>query len=395
MIQSSLLATSSLNFLLPDNVFNFHSWVIFSLDIEFWVDNWFSFTLWIFLFHSLQAMVCNNKWYVHWTAVLLYVLCHFSLGIYHWLSILLANYALTWYFLMFILLSVSTSHLQFSVFFNLVLFYCFYLSGETSYFLQWDFHAMKTLSSYSNCFQILIHSNIWFILGLNSIFFYVENMFYFLDSLDVGKFWIASPWIILICGNINFSGLELQTLYFIQQLWSFFRSLVFRWSASSVYSSLVRGVGPYTAFSDSFYFGIPSLFSAFMASHFWFSRPERPQCSPMQHLCCGYRLQLTSGKSLRYRSLVYYFCPPSGRTFSTNVFLHLFTPLYLQSGKPNLWSLSELIWVCFSHVVQGSCRDVDRHSLGNLSLFPSGIPLSPQHSSFPSFTFVVSPGQNN
>lgn len=70
------------------------------------------------LFHSLpDSMVFNKKWNVNWIVVLLYVLCHFSLGLYHWLSTLLTTVCLDVGFCVFIVLGVSISYLQISVFF--------------------------------------------------------------------------------------------------------------------------------------------------------------------------------------------------------------------------------------------------------------------------------------
>lgn len=123
-------------------------------------------------------------------------------------------------------------------------------------FMQWKHWAVIVTALKS----LSISSNIWFILGLNSIFFYVKNMFYFLDSLDVGKFWIASLWIILICGD---SSLGLNCKLCISCGSSGLSSDLFSLGGllQVCSSSLVRGVGPYTAFSDSFSFGIPPLFS--------------------------------------------------------------------------------------------------------------------------------------
>lgn len=125
---ASVLATSLFSFLLPDNVsFHFHSWMIFSMDTAFWVAN-LLFTSKM-LFPSLRdSTVFDKKWYIDWIVVLLHVLRHCSLGLYHRFSTLFTTVCLTWRGILCLLCLVFASPIcLFSIFFFLLFL-----------FLGWD-----------------------------------------------------------------------------------------------------------------------------------------------------------------------------------------------------------------------------------------------------------------
>lgn len=168
-------------------------------------------------------MVSNKKWYVNWVVVLLYVLYHFSLGLYHWLSTLLTTVCPDVGFFVFIELGVSISYLQISVSFPFDSFLWVPISwlrllGSLLGFscIENIFHAMKTLRKVkiTALRSLSVSSNIWFILGLNSIDF-------LLCRERVPFSWCLGCREILDCilNNIKLwrflSGLELQTLFYV------------------------------------------------------------------------------------------------------------------------------------------------------------------------------------
>lgn len=173
------------------------------------------------LFPSLRdSTVFDKKWYIDWIVVLLHVLRHCSLGLYHRFSTLFTTVCLTWRGILCLLCLVFASPIcLFSIFFFFIVSISRLrrlISVLRFLCIENMFHAMKTWRKVkAMALRFLsVSFNIWFILGLKSIDF-------LLCRERVPFSWCLGCWEILDCilNNIKLwrflSGLELQTLYFV------------------------------------------------------------------------------------------------------------------------------------------------------------------------------------
>lgn len=248
-------------FLLMMSLFHFHSWRILSLDLAFWVDTCFSFILGDFcsiLFKTLRfltrsdtliGLLCSR------TPCDIFLLVFIAGFRYFW-----QEHALMWHSLCLCCLGLASCVCKFLSFPPLVLF-CFYFSSETSHFSAEIFMHWKYVLCNRTLRRVIVtalksfsvHSDIWFILGLNSI-----DSLLFRDCVPFS--WFLRCWEILDCSLNNIklwrflSGLELQTLDLVWHPGLWFRSFVLSWAASClvlwrVVHTFFRRVGRHTLWS--------------------------------------------------------------------------------------------------------------------------------------------------
>lgn len=198
-----------------------HSWMILSLDIELWVDNCFSFILERFcpiLLNTPQFLIRSNLLIDCCPSLCTMLFSSWSLSL---LSVLLMMVRVDVGFSVFILLCVSILYLQICLFSTWFFFIVsisrlrLLISLLRLSCIENTFYAMKTLRRVlvAALKSLSVSSNIWFILGLNSIDF-------LLCRERVPFSWFLGCREILDCilNNIKLwrflSGFELQTLYF-------------------------------------------------------------------------------------------------------------------------------------------------------------------------------------
>lgn len=157
--------------------FPFHFLTIFSLDIEFWVDNCFlsalqrlCSTFFEPLWCLMRSKMLSELLFCLYRGTVLYyvVLCGFSLDIPLWLSTVLMLIFLDIKFTVFILLGISISYLQNSVLssFGSFLLFLLLISLLKLSCNKNMLHTMKKLRVVT-LKSLYVSANIWFILELN------------------------------------------------------------------------------------------------------------------------------------------------------------------------------------------------------------------------------------